>query len=207
MRLGEVAAPNVIGKINYKNFQKITHKFGIVYEGWPLERFCCPGDINSVPELNVLRNAFVSGAAFFRRLSDDELEQWRTQQGQAHLLAAAAAARTTPAEGPAAFSEPSVSTAAAVPTTPLDGTSDGTSYTRPPLVPFEPSTQANTPALPLQAAAITGALQTVTGNENQVVFSVNEGALVPRKPRKPRADKGKKRGPYKRGGGDADVPA
>ena len=190
----------MIGKLNYKHFEKITQKFGIVYEGWPLERFRCPGDINSVPELNVLRNAFVSGAAFFRRLSDDELEQWRRQQAHSHQLVVAIVAETTPTQGPphvthltaAELSEPSVD--APGPTASLAASNDGTSRVGTSPVPLASSTQPNTPASPPQVAFVTGTQQAASGNKNQVVFTVNEGTLIQHKPH---ANKGKKRGPYK----------
>ena len=205
MYSGEAAAPSAIGKMNYKNFAKITHKYGIVCEGWPLERFCSPGDINSVPELTVLRNAFTSGAAFFRRLSDVELEEWRERQAaHAHQLAVGAATETTSTQdltsnaaqpGPAFLETASPSTAV----------NDGPSHagTSTPLV---SSSQANAPppsssslaVVNTQHAAVVNAQHPAVVNQNQVVFTVNGGALVPRKPRKQREDKGKKRGPYKR---------
>lgn len=83
---GAVAGRMPVAKINYKNFSRMTNRYGIVYENWPLEQFCCPGSINSMPELEVLKNAFESGAARFRKLGFAELEAWRKLQSE--LLAA-----------------------------------------------------------------------------------------------------------------------
>ena len=50
--------------INYCNFNRITNKFGIVYENWLLEQLHCLGSINSMPELQVLQNtnAVITGS-------------------------------------------------------------------------------------------------------------------------------------------------
>ncbi|EKM49384.1 uncharacterized protein PHACADRAFT_201640 [Phanerochaete carnosa HHB-10118-sp] len=78
--IGAVVTPKLIGKINYKMFSCMTNKFGIICNNWPLEQFSCPGSINSMPELVVLRSAFESGATSFCKLSAEELEAWRKEQ-------------------------------------------------------------------------------------------------------------------------------
>ena len=197
MYSGEAAAPSAIGKINYKNFEKITQKYGIVYEGWPLERFCSPGSINSVPELTVLRNAFTSGAASFRRLSDDELEEWRrAQAARARQLTIAAATTTTPTSDLALNAAQSGHASPGTASHPIVA-NDGVLCAGSP-APLASSSQANAPAPSSSSLAVANTQHAVVGDQNQVVFSVNSGALVPRKPRKQREDKGKKRGPYKR---------
>lgn len=68
--------------------------------------------------------------------------------------------------------------------------------------PLSSSSRANISFVPVTAAvtATAGAGQT-----HQAVFAVNSGGLVAKKPRKPREDKGKKRGPYKRREKNANV--
>ena len=61
----------------YRNFEDhITHKYGLILEGWPIKVFDAPGHINSRPDLTTLLNAFTEGTARFRRLSDTEFAQW-----------------------------------------------------------------------------------------------------------------------------------
>ena len=73
---GLAAAPAVI-KINYLNFDDaITNKYGIVVRSWPLKEFKCPGKINSLPDLQVLYNAWNNGLTTFYKMSLPELEEW-----------------------------------------------------------------------------------------------------------------------------------
>src|SRR5277367_4876349 len=68
----------------YRNFDdSITAKYGVVLEGWPLERFCNPSDIVSRTEISVLRSSFESGAARFRLLTQAELATWFETRFQA----------------------------------------------------------------------------------------------------------------------------
>lgn len=61
----------------YTNFDiKITQKYGVVVEGWPLQKFCSPSDLRSRLELDVLYRAWESGSARFRKLSRDEYIAW-----------------------------------------------------------------------------------------------------------------------------------
>ncbi|KIP01436.1 hypothetical protein PHLGIDRAFT_17194 [Phlebiopsis gigantea 11061_1 CR5-6] len=172
-KIREAAAPVPIGKINYKNFNKITEKYGIVCDGWPLERFCCPGDINSMPELNVLRNAFKTDAARFRKLSNAELIEWR----KARL---AAAAPQAPAPTPALNIAIDIDIENRGPASLTDDTPAAAAATEVPVVPAA----AAAPVAPFQ----------------QAVFNVNGGAVTQARPRKQRSDKGKKRGPNRRTG-------
>lgn len=68
--------------------------------------------------------------------------------------------------------------------------------------PLSSSSRANIPSIPVTAAATATA---GAGQTHQAVFAVNGGGLVAKKPRKPREDKGKKRGPYKRREKNANV--
>ena len=61
----------------YKNFDDhITRKHGIVIEGWPLRLFDNPSAIGSQVELNVLLNAWQTGATQFCRMTADEHMAW-----------------------------------------------------------------------------------------------------------------------------------
>ncbi|KAH9912146.1 uncharacterized protein BXZ73DRAFT_43934, partial [Epithele typhae] len=61
----------------YSDFPKrITYKFGVVLENWPLETFQAPGRFNSLKFLNVLRSAWESGTTRFRSLTNEELLTW-----------------------------------------------------------------------------------------------------------------------------------
>ncbi|KAH9885849.1 hypothetical protein C8Q73DRAFT_659173, partial [Cubamyces lactineus] len=75
-----------IPQMKYVNFHKITEDYGVVLEGWPLKgKFCPPGELSSRPHLEILINAWKSGAARFRCLTDDEWDEWRVQRGQQQM--------------------------------------------------------------------------------------------------------------------------
>ncbi|KAI0693250.1 hypothetical protein C8T65DRAFT_544120, partial [Cerioporus squamosus] len=64
-------------KMFYMNFElRMTAKYGIVVRNWPIRKFTAPGNINSLPTLSILYNAWRSGTTHFRRLDDDEWQQW-----------------------------------------------------------------------------------------------------------------------------------
>lgn len=61
----------------YKNFDDhITRKHGIVIEGWPLRTFENPSSIGSQVELQVLLNAWKTGATRFRKMDVKEHMVW-----------------------------------------------------------------------------------------------------------------------------------
>ena len=62
-----------VNRMIYKNFSDhITHKHGIVIEGWPLRVFDNPSAIGSQAELNVLLKAWETGTTRFRKMPEDE---------------------------------------------------------------------------------------------------------------------------------------
>lgn len=72
--------------MNYANFgDSITRKYGVVIEHWPLPTFCSPSDIKTRNEVSVLFNAWSSGTARFRRLSNEEWEAWEAESFQSAL--------------------------------------------------------------------------------------------------------------------------
>lgn len=61
----------------YVNFpDKITAKYCVVIDNWPLKKFCSPADLSTKNEVEVLMQAWTKGSAKFRRLSDEEWAQW-----------------------------------------------------------------------------------------------------------------------------------
>ena len=69
----------------YKDFDKcITHKHGIVVEGWPLTKFCCPSDVKSQMERNLLLKSWQTSMMKFRKMGEDEYMAW--MEDHAHQL-------------------------------------------------------------------------------------------------------------------------
>lgn len=65
-------APNILGRMEYANFyEKITLKHHIVFEDWPIARFCPPGRLGLL-ELRTLYQALLDDKPLFRRVPDDE---------------------------------------------------------------------------------------------------------------------------------------
>ncbi|KAJ8456300.1 hypothetical protein ONZ45_g18775 [Pleurotus djamor] len=77
------AAGAEVKRMNYANFEdSITAKYGVVVEGWPLPKFCSPGDLSSRLELQTLYQAWESGRTRFRKLSNQEHVDWEMQHVQ-----------------------------------------------------------------------------------------------------------------------------
>lgn len=172
----------------YVNFEEhITKKYMIILEGWPLKKLCAPGSINSQPELRILFNAFTSGAARFRLLSDADFDHWHKKglpgifglHGPWVFKTAAEDAAEMQAASSSASSAtvPGSSTAADTGTTTNDSGA-----------PSAPPTPQPIPQSPIAAPT-----------SETFVFSANgaDAQQVPKK-RKERSDKGKKRGPNAR---------
>ena len=167
------AAPAIV-KINYLNFDDmITNKFGIIVRNWPLKDFKCPGKINSLPDLQVLYHAWHNDVTTFYKMTPVELDEWRKQR---YLPVQP----VLPAFAPASAPIPAVP----VPASPMTST------------PGEAEAPVTQPSLPFansESSAPPPAAGTFSG-----VFAVNGQRLVAKKPRQPRSDKGKKRGPNAR---------
>lgn len=65
-----------VNRMNYKNFEHITRKHGIVVEGWPLPVFDNPSSIGSQVELQVLLRAWQTGATRFRKMTAEQHMSW-----------------------------------------------------------------------------------------------------------------------------------
>ena len=71
-------AKTKISRMIYTNFDDaITDKHGVVVEGWPPGiKFCSPSDIKTRNEVKVLFHAWESGTAKFRLMSTAEWKAW-----------------------------------------------------------------------------------------------------------------------------------
>ncbi|KAH9916346.1 hypothetical protein B0H21DRAFT_703062 [Amylocystis lapponica] len=221
-------ATNNIARMTYTNFDDhITAKHGIVIENWPLNKFCNPSAIGSRTEVDVVYQAFRSGTARFRKLSNEEWDEWGEARFQAKL---------NKMHGPG--DDTNGDDTNDTHTTPTD--EDNTETSDGPTVPTasasatgtdDPSTSSEVPASsappPASSADAPSTSQrrsredehTVAGADKQsgprkrrktapeplqnfvnaVSNPAGDGLMVSKKPRKARSDKGVKRGP--RGGG------
>lgn len=164
------AARMQVPRMYYTNFDNaITEKYHVVLEGWPLEKFCNPSDIRSRTEISVLMTSFESGATRFRKLSTTEFEQWCEKRCLANLANG---------PGPSNASSPSTPPSVVVPP-PVSLTQDPVSLSQDPV--SNEGAGAPTTSVDFINTGVTTANGTVV--------------MVKAKARKPRADKGKKRGP------------
>ncbi|KAK7435759.1 hypothetical protein VKT23_019456 [Stygiomarasmius scandens] len=72
----------------YKNFDEhITARYKMKLVGWPLDRFCCPSELSTHVEVDVLRNVFESGATRFERMTAlaDEWKEWDKKRFESAL--------------------------------------------------------------------------------------------------------------------------
>ncbi|KAJ2923547.1 hypothetical protein H1R20_g13548, partial [Candolleomyces eurysporus] len=77
------AAGHPISRMVYSNFDEaITLKHAVVLKGWPLPKFCCPSHLTGCSDLEILFNAWKSGAAHFVKLDDQEYKEWQSQYFQ-----------------------------------------------------------------------------------------------------------------------------
>ncbi|KAJ2920758.1 hypothetical protein H1R20_g16336, partial [Candolleomyces eurysporus] len=88
------AAGSQVPRMVYINFdQAITLKHAIILKGWPLPQFCCPFHITACSDIELLYNAWKSGAAHFVKLNDSEYKQWQSQYLQQHAATLATGAQ------------------------------------------------------------------------------------------------------------------
>ena len=65
----------------YDRFDElITAKYRVVVKNWLLKKFCNPSSVTSHIELELLFNAWQSGATYFQKLTDEEMEAWESDQ-------------------------------------------------------------------------------------------------------------------------------
>ena len=58
----------------------ITEKYHVVVRNWPLKKFCNPSAVTSRIELELLYNAWESGATYFQKLTHEEMEVWENNR-------------------------------------------------------------------------------------------------------------------------------
>jgi hypothetical protein len=220
-----LAAGIPVPRMYYTNFDRaITEKYQVILEGWPLEKFCSPSEIASRNEVSVLMTSFESGATRFRKLSSTEFEKWSERRSYVadESTAGLTGPNATPtSSSPLPPDSITPTRESPVPQTPplapLAGsisTDDPTPDHEPPVPPTSPSSQdpdvENTsPSSEAPANSAKRKRSHAAGGEpstsrhpltntfiNSGVTSTNgANIMVNGKARKPRADKGKKRGP------------
>ena len=80
------AAGTDILKMIYQNIgASMTAQYAIVCDNWPLEQFCSPSSLGSHTKLKVLYHAFKTRTACFRKLTEQEFEQWELDRFNAAL--------------------------------------------------------------------------------------------------------------------------
>ncbi|KZT09188.1 uncharacterized protein LAESUDRAFT_712312 [Laetiporus sulphureus 93-53] len=63
----------------------MTAKYHLTIVNYPLKKFCCPSDVGSKTELELLLRAWESGAMYWKYLSNEEFEQWQTARFNAKM--------------------------------------------------------------------------------------------------------------------------
>ncbi|GBE87428.1 hypothetical protein SCP_1101040 [Sparassis crispa] len=200
----------------YLNFNtQITAKFGVVIENWPLPKFCCPGDVGSHTELEVLFGSWESGRMRFRSMPDEEWMQWLERRSQQVTTEAGNDQEDTVQDANTVQEADTVQTSSelAVHATPVDSPSNvilppptgqnmvAASSVTLPANDHSPETYAN--KRPQQADVTDGASQCkraktgapFTDFVNVISAPDGSGLVVPKKTRKLHSDKGVKRGP------------
>ncbi|KAL7280958.1 hypothetical protein ACG7TL_005907 [Trametes sanguinea] len=190
-----------IKKMFYVGFaERITLRYGVVLERWPLPKFVAPGSLSSRQELLVLLHAFENDVACFRQLTNEEWEEWieKYRAGGDSTVPALPSPSTAAASNdavamPSTEAGDSPPTPTPLPTTPeLDGTAaDPPQHDLPtPDCTTTIHATGDTPSAGRKRAA-EGACSL-----NFLYAVTNEsgnGIVVPKRARKERSDKGKPR--------------
>jgi hypothetical protein len=167
----------------YMNFNdKITAKYRMVCNGWPLPKFCSPSDLCSHNEVEVLYHAWKSDTASFRRLSDEEWEKWDQARFQEALSLMANGKENDGSEG--VGSNPSM---------PATSSPSKTSVTTDMNAPQQLKAMSNPLGLSKRKAAPLG--DSVVANSLTSISG--DSIVVTKKLCKQCSDAGKKRGPRK----------
>ncbi|KAG6882124.1 hypothetical protein C0992_012667 [Termitomyces sp. T32_za158] len=165
--------------------------YGVVIERWPIERFIAPSELTR-PEVDILLGAWTSGTTYFRKMDQEEWDEWRknhmSPQASSSSLTLGASSSSPPAE--------SLSSSSNAPQS-----SEDTNTSQEPIssLPAEPqpanSLQGQTPIVDITNNVINtpmpGAIQFINS-------SVPGTAAAGVRQRKRRSDAGKKRGPRKK---------
>lgn len=171
----------------YQNFDsKITAAYGVIIQGWPLEKFCNPSDIPSRTEVSVLAASLRSNATRFRKLTPTELAEWEAKRFEAQCDAGSPSS-TTQNSTVSSTNPPAPSTG-----TPPPDPAHTSSHSNPSpdtMTPTQTSEDSGLPSKRHKPAPFADFVNFEVSGENGGLVSVGKKA------RKPRNDKGKKRGP------------
>ncbi|KAL0563589.1 hypothetical protein V5O48_018476 [Marasmius crinis-equi] len=76
-KLAEVTGLKGIS-MDYKHFDhKIKAEYQVELEGYPLAKFCAPGELGSaLGPLRTLKNALLEGTCYFRKMEPEEFREW-----------------------------------------------------------------------------------------------------------------------------------
>ncbi|KAF5338711.1 hypothetical protein D9611_013320 [Ephemerocybe angulata] len=185
----------LVSKMCYTNFhERITVPLRVIVQGWPLKKFASPSDIGSKSDLELLRHAWTNDTAKFVKLDDAEYDELCAQMSKRPV--AMDDDESEPEDQPDHASGPT-STPSAVAISAADAVQAPVAGSPSPSTP--PAVATPIPAAPVPSAASAPAppassaqnfILTVQGANGQMVN-------VATKTRKPRSDKGVKRGPRK----------
>jgi hypothetical protein len=195
----------------YTNFDHaITEKYHVVLEGWLLEKFCSPSDVQSRTEISVLMKSLESGATRFRKLSSTEFDEWTEKCFNAKAHSTTGPGPTiTSSPPPPSLSAPSPSVSQESVSNDGPGastTSDHDIKNTPPSPSRDPGSEnvqhLSSMTVPAKrkhtdiSKPPTSQCPLADAFVNTGVTSANGATvMVMAKARKPHADKGKKRGP------------
>lgn len=190
----DIIRPLKAGRMMYQNFDRhITMKYGVIIDHWPLQKLCSPNDVGSLPELQVLYNAWNMGATSFRKLTQEEFQQWI----ESHTAQAVLADTPTSTPPPPALLPASTSLTLSPPG-PSDMACD-------PIALVLPAPDAAPNNAPTDITGIVAETAPAAGGVVSVItFSGAPGTH--KKSRKQRSDKGKSRGPNARSKDKAITP-
>ncbi|KAI0684180.1 hypothetical protein BC835DRAFT_1293734 [Cytidiella melzeri] len=193
--VGDVARPIKIKRMFYTDFEHhLTEKFGIIVVNWPLPIFVSPGAIGSRLELQTLYNAWSTGSTYFRQLSPAELEAWQSNRFKEKV-----AASQPETSGTACGNGPSTALSSDTPADPPTFTPGSASAS---------TSTIDSTHTTMQGAAMVSDQPVLSNTAPYTsILAISGTSVVTKKPRKQRADKGKKRGPNAKSKSAAQVEA
>ncbi len=197
-------------KMFYVNFEsRMTAKYGVVVRNWPIRKFTAPGNVNSLPTLSILYNAWRSGATHFHRLDDDQWRQWLDAfstgddyepgvTAEAHIGGVSAdGAPIVPQEVEGPYPAPAPTDTGPEPPVPTPAPTPAPAPTLAVTTPAPAPTPAPLPPTPPTTAPPAGARGRKRPLEVDFINSGpgtdGAGFVVPKRARKERSDKGKPR--------------
>ena len=87
-----------ISRMAYDRFDEfVTERHHVVVRNWPLKKFCNPSNITSRIKLELLYNAWQSGATYFQKLTQGEMEAWESDRFSSRMESMGPPAEPVPA--------------------------------------------------------------------------------------------------------------